>query len=126
MKTAKNSLDQLLFGEYAFNLAHEIIDNDERTNILELKAITGGKQPPSDMGWLWELSNGTRFLCTGLNAPTPFLAEYKIIERSSRGVKLASLVGETMEAWVNPMKFSKTYIKYEVLEEGEELPNGSD
>ena len=87
------------------------------------RTITGGKgpaEPPSD-DWLSLLKKGTVFSCK-FNGKDVDCEVYGITFKHSKTVILFNALGTGPVRAVDPVEFCRRYKKFEVLEEGQEVP----
>jgi len=95
-------------------------EKDEKSNVVELKLLTGGKGPPGN-DWLSGLDDGSVFLTrpSSHQFDKPWMEEYHISARSEQGmVCLYSNLNQEAYIWVDPVRFSRVMELVEVLQHG--------
>ena len=87
---------------------------EEENNVVSLKLITGGKEPPSTgSDWLSALEDGTIFYVQNKLNPMDFsLGVFRLAKREGKVVVLQSTM-LPREIYVNPVRFCNNYLLYE-------------
>lgn len=106
-------------------LKEEEPKEEDKSNVVPLRLLTGGKEPPgsSSKDWLTPLTENTSFLVQRINNKTGLefeLLEYRIVFKAERSIALSLTYNhEIADIWVDPKLFCKLHTLVEVLEVGE-------
>lgn len=94
------------------NLSME--EKEEKDNIVSLKLIQGGKEPPSTgSDWLSALEVGTVFFVQSKTNPMDFnLGLFRVSKKEERVIMLQSPM-LPKEIYVNPIRFCNNYLLYQ-------------
>jgi hypothetical protein len=110
-----NGIVGLMLRIHAMGKAEVIKPKEEETenNIVDLKLLQGGKEPPKGDDWLSKLDEHTLFFVQRQNAPMEFsLGLFWKETHEGKVVKLRSpMLPEAL--YVNPIRFCNVYTLYE-------------
>lgn len=95
----------------------------ESNNVVDLKLVSGGKEPPADGNWLRELEDGTIFLIEDKNSHDFNLGQVRLLHKEEKSIYLGFIVnGNPITSFVNPIKFCQRYRLYETLGVVKDMP----
>lgn len=90
----------------------ELREEKPVSNVVSLVAVGGGG---SGGPWLRDLDSGACFLAR--HGDSAMLHEFWIVAKANRAMKLLAIKGDQETyMWVDPVKFSKEFSCYEVLD----------
>lgn len=99
-------------------------EQEERKKVVDLKLITGGKEPPEGgESWIEKLDVGSCFLVRDKSSPLEFnLGLFRLAEKTTKAVVLQT-PHVAHNLYVDPVRFCNRYMMYENLGV---MINGSD